>query len=320
MSVAKPLMALLLGLLVAAPAAEAYVTPIFYFLKDAPSPTDGAVPPLPIPPLIPIPVPTVTVDAGVLDPYSREAGNAPNSTTAHQREIVAGSDLLLPIQFVTPAGHEHPDRIKGPLFVGLWTGQSAAMNANLTATLYEIPVGGAPIALANASVVLDFNQSKLPTDPTVLIPENQTDPQAIAFYELAQLYPVLLQPPALFILGPIDVTFAPDSAFAIGFRLEQGSSPLPLPLSAKASIQYDAAAAPSFVYVPWYSPDPPRPTSTRAPPSYTYGQSRSTDANGMPVTDGVIVDDDSKDSPGLGALAGVAVLGLAAFAMRRKFR
>ena len=45
MSVARPL-ALALILLLAAPAASAYVQPVFYFLKNAPGPTDGVVPPL----------------------------------------------------------------------------------------------------------------------------------------------------------------------------------------------------------------------------------------------------------------------------------
>lgn len=318
MSVARPLLALLTALLVAAPAASAYVQPVFYFLKDAPGPTDDAVPPLPVPVPVVIPIPTLTLDAGVLDPYDRNAGNAPNGTTAKARLVTPGTETLVPVQFVTPGNHSHPDRIKGPLFVGLWTGESTVLNGNLTATLYEIPAGGAPVALAEASVVLDLNQSNLPTDPTVLIPENQTDPQAILFYELAQVLPLLLHPPALFILGPVDIPFSPESSFAIGFRLEQGSSPTPLPLGASATIQYDGAFAPSFVYVPWYAPDPVRPTPTPRPTSSGTGGSGSGGSQGgLPTTDSVI-EGDSKDSPGFGPLAGVAALGLVALALRRR--
>jgi hypothetical protein len=323
MSVAKPLLALLAGLLLAAPVGTAYVQPVFYFLKDAPGATDpieDAVPPLPVPIPVPIPVPTLDLNAGILDPYDRNLGNAPNSTTAKARVITPGTEAVVPVQFVTPGEHSHPDRIKGPLFVGLWTGESTVMNGNLTATLYEFKADGSPgVALANASVVLDLNQSKLPSDPTVLIPANQTDPQAIAFYELAQVLPLLLHPPALFILGPIDIAFDPASSFAIGFAMTQGSSPTPLPLGATATIQYDGAFAPSFVYVPWYAPDPPRPTSTYRPPTYTSGPRGTTSFGSIPTEDSVIVGDDDKDTPAFGAGALLlALLAVAAFAARRR--
>lgn len=324
MSVAKPLLALLAGLLLAAPAATAYVQPVFYFLKDAPGGPSDQVPPLPVPLPVPIPIPVPTVDpnAGILDPYDRTAMNSPNSTTASSRYVTAGTDLVLPIQFLTPDGVEHPDRIKGPLFVGLWVGESTVTNGNLTATLYEVPAGeAAPIALANASVVLDLNQSSAPTDPTVLIPANQTDPQAILFYELAQVYPMLLRPPALFILGPIDIGFSPDSRFAIGFRLEQGSSPTPLPLGAYASILYDGAYSPSFVYVPWYAPDPPRPTFTRPTSTYSFSRQSAAGYSTAPNGDVVIIGDgDDKDTPGLGLGIVAAALAVAAFAARQAQR
>lgn len=321
MSVAKPLLALLAGLLLMAPAASAYVQPVFYFLKDAPGSVNDQLPPSPVPLPIPIPIPVPTVDpnAGILDPYDRTAMNAPNSTTASARYVTAGTDALMPIQFLTPAGVEHPDRIKGPLFIGLWIGESTVMNGNLTATLYEMPASGTPVPLANASVVLDLNQSTLPSDPTVFIPENQTDPQAIVFYEMAQLYPLLIHPPALFVLGPVDIPFAADSQFAIGFRLTQGSSPTPLPVGAYAAIQYDGAYAPSFVYVPWYAPDPPRPTFSPRPPS-SFSSTRTWSYGAMPTEDQVIVGDDGKDTPGLGVGIVGAALAASAFAVRRAQR
>lgn len=327
MSVAKPLAALL-GLLLAVPAAGAYVQPVFYFLKDAPSAMDdveGAVPPAPVPIPLPVGVPTLDVNPGVLDPYDRNLGNAPNSTTSKTRYVTPGTDALFPVQFVTPGNHTHPDRIRGPIFVGLWTGESTVLHGNLTLTLFEVPAdGSAAIPLANASVVLDLNQSELPTDPTVFIPQNQTDPQAILFYEVAMLYPMLLHPPALFILGPIDVPFSPDSGLALGLRLDQGSSPVPMPAGATASVQYDGAFTPSFVYMPWYAPDPPRPTFSYSPrPIPTRpggGTFGGTDSFGEDPSDPG-GDGDSKDSPGLGLVVMLgALLAVAALASRRRLR
>ena len=316
MSVARILTLLAVALVAAAPAAQAYAQPVFYFLKDAPGPQDQ-IPAVPSPIPLPISIPTLDANAGIMDPYDPKMPNAPNATTGKERLIVNGQDLVLPIQFVTPAGHAHPDRLKGPIFVGLWTGESATYMANMTATLYEIPAGGTPIVLAEASVNLDFNQSDVP-DPTTLIPENQTDPQAIVFYEVAQVLPLILHPPALFVLGPIDVPFGNESSFAIGFRLTQGSSPVPLPAGAFGSIEYDGAYTPSFVYVPWYAPDPPKPTSTPRPT--TSSSTSKAGTLGGPTSDSVIVGDD-KDSPGFALPLGLAaLLAAAAFAARRRVR
>lgn len=315
---ARPLALLAVALLAAVPAADAYVQPAFYFLKDAPGSVNSQVPNVPSPLPLPVAIPTVDPNAGILDLYTPQAPNAPNGTTAKSRMVPAATETVLPIQFVTTDNHTHPDRIKGPLLVGLWTGTSMTYQANLTATLYEIPVEGTPLAIAEASLSLDFNQSNAP-DPTAFIPPSSTDPTAIVFYELAQVYPMMLHPPALFILGPIDIPFNPDSAFAIGFRLTQGSSPVPLPAGASATIEYDGMIKPSFVYVPWYAPDPPRPTTTPRPSggsSYTGGS-----YTGFPTTDQVIVgDDDEKKSPGLGLPLGVLALGAIAVAVRRKMR
>jgi hypothetical protein len=314
MSVARALPLLAVTLLVAATAADAFAQPAFYFLKDAPGSVNDQVPPVPSPLPLPVAVPTIDPNAGVLDPYNPRAPNAPNGTTAKSREVPAQSETLLPIQFVTPQNHTHPDRIKGPLLIGLWTGAALTYQANLTATLYEVPAGGTPVALAEASVDLDFNQSNAP-DPTVFIPPNSTDPAAIAYYELAQVYPMLLHPPAVFILGPLDIAFGNGSAFALGFRLTQGSSPAPFPAGASATIEYDGAFEPSFVYVPWYAPDPPKPTSSPRP---TASNSLSHSGTGAPTTDQVVVGDDGKHSPGLGLPLGVVALGALAMMARRK--
>ncbi|HJQ93905.1 MAG TPA: hypothetical protein VJ874_06435 [Candidatus Thermoplasmatota archaeon] len=316
MPVARLLPFLAVAALVAVPAAQAYAQPVFYFLKDAPGPHDQ-VPDVPSPVPLPIAVPTVDPNAGIMDPYDPKAPNAPNGTTGKERLVMAGQDLALPIQFLTPPEHMHPDRLKGYIFVGLWTGESATYLANLTATLYEIPAAGDPIALANASVDLDLNQSNVP-DPMTFIPANQTDPQAIIFYEVAQVLPLILHPPALFVLGPLDVPFGNGSAFAIGFALTQGSSPAPVPAGAFASVQYDGAYTPSFVYVPWYAPDPPKATPTPRPTG-SFSGSSSGGSPGSRTLSGTSVADEDKDSPGFAvpALLG-ALVAVAALAARRR--
>lgn len=318
MSVARLLSFLAVVALVAVPAAQAYAQPTFYFLKDAPGPLDQ-VPDVPSPIPLPIGVPTLDLNPGILDPYDPKAPNAPNATTGKERIVPVGSELLLPVQFVTPADHTHPDRLKGSIFVGLWTGKSGTYQANLTATLYEIPAEGAPIALANGSVDLDLNQSNVP-DPMSLLPQNTSDPQTIVYYELGQIMPLVLHPPSLFILGPIDVPFNSGSSFAIGFALTQGSSPVPLPAGAFGTIDYDGAWTPSFVYAPWYAPDPPRPTPTPRPtfsnPAGTHGGSHG---GSRTLSGTAIPDDDNKDSPGLAmpAMLG-ALIAVAALAARRR--
>jgi hypothetical protein len=316
MSVAR-LLALPLAILLLAPLADAYTQPVFYFLKDPPSATDS-VPSVPLPVPVPVPVPTLNPMDGILDPYSRQAQNAPNATTAKMRLVAAGAETVVPVRFVTPANASHPDRIKGPLFIGLWTGESATYKANLTATMYEIPAGGAAKAIANASVSLDFNQSKLP-DPMALLPQNTTDPMTIAYYELAQVLPAVMYPPALFVL-PVDIPFSNGSAFAIGFRLTPGDSGAPLPEGASASIEYDGLYAPSFVYVPWYSADPPR--SAGGPGSgysYSYSSTYSYSAS-QPTGNEVVYGDEGKKSPGFEPAFAVAALALAAVAVRRRMR
>jgi MYXO-CTERM domain-containing protein len=316
---AARLPALLLGLLLAVPAAGALAQPAFYFLTDAPGPLDDAVPPLPVPVPLPVSIPTLPNVPGVLEPYDPVARNVPNATAAKSRLVTPGTETVVPVQFVTPGNHSHPDRIRGILFVGLWLGESSIAYGNLNATLYEVPAdGSAAIALAGTSIPLDLNASKAP-DPAALIPPNSTDPQAILFYELAQVMPLLLRPPALLTFGPVDIAFSNESAFAIGFRLEQGSSPVPLPAGAFATVQYDGAFQPSFAYVPWYAPDPPRPTSTVTRTSTSSGSSTRSSTSG-PTTDQVVTGDDDKDTPGLAVPMLAGLLAVAALAARRRLK
>lgn len=261
-----------------APAAAGYAQPAFYFLKSgcavdevdgqcyAPEVPVPAVPPLP-PPVPPVIVgqPQLVVADGILEAYDYANPNFPNSTEPDVKLVYTASETVKPVRFVTPANHSHPDRLKGYFLVGVFVGESPAPQGNLTTTLFEVKLDGTEVPLANASAVIDINASHAP-DPLSLVPPNSTDPMAILLYELGQVYPLILQAPMYFLLGPVDMAFANTSSFAIGFRLDQGSSPFEDPPGA-ASIRFNASTMASFVYVPWYAPDPPQSSSSR---SYTY--------------------------------------------------
>lgn len=319
-----------------APAAAGYPQPTFYFLKSgcavdevegqcvAPEVPIPAIPPPPsVPPVPPVapPVvgqPQVVFADGVLSPYDYFHPNAPNSTEPDVKPVYPLSETTVPVRFLTPTNYTHPDRLKGSFLVGLWTGESPATNANLTTTLYEVKADGTTTALATASVAIDLNASKAP-DPNALLPPNSTDPMVIAYYELAQVVPLVLQPPLLFLLGPVDVPFDNSSSFALGFHLDPGSSPVPAPLGA-ASIRFNATITPSFLYVPWYAPDPPKSTSTKSPtPSKSVtgtksGSRTSTSGSGGGDSDG----GGSNGIPGLEVSLVVTMVALAALVARRR--
>lgn len=320
-------LALVVALLV--PAAGALPQPTFYFLKTGcPVPevegqcvavdvTVPALPPLP-PPLPGVPTvgqPQVVLADGVLAPYDFLNPNPPNSTEPDVKPVYPLSSSTVPVRFVAPADAPHPDRIKGPFLVGLWVGESPALNANLTTTLYELKADGSKIALANASVAIDLNASKAP-NPTNLVPPNSTDPMAIAYYELAQVLPVVLQPPLLFLLGPVDIAFDNTSMFAMEFHLDPGSSPGPLPLGA-STIRFNATLMPSFLYVPWYAPDPPRSTNTKTPTSsFSSSGSKGSSSSGSSSSDPG--DGGGKGIPGLEVSLVISLVALAAVVARRR--
>lgn len=313
-------LALAVASLLLAPTAQAASKPVAYFFIDPDDATAAPDPgPLPVP--LPIGVPTVIITGeGILDPYDPKLGNFPNGTQPHTRLVTVPGDLVDPLQFVTPEGHEHPDRMRGYVLLGLWTGQSAMLHANLTATLYEVPEAGEPIALLEASTAVNLNTSEIP-NATAFIPPNSTDPLVILFYELGLLLPLVLQPPSYFLLGPVDINLTSNaSRIAVGIHLDPGSSPAPLPIGAASSIQYDSIYSPTFMILPWYTPDPPKATTTKSATGTTTG-SRSTSATGGPGGSGSQDDDaGSNDTPGLPAATLAALLALAALVARRRLR
>lgn len=273
---------LLLVMLV--PAATAAPAPKLYFMKD------GDVP---------------FVGTGLLNT------TYPDALDPSVRPVFIGTPDL-PSQVFATVGEEHPGRLFGPVFVGLWTGPAVVLQGNLTTVIYAVDANGAQTLLARTSVNVDFNMSNAP-DPMSLVPPDPTDPEAAAAYVAAQVLTAVLRPPALLYLGMVDIEVPADSQIAVGFYLEAADgSPLPIPVGLAATLQYDGQLMPSFLYAPWYAPDPERPTTT----SRTFSTTRPTGtATTLGSTGG---GGESEDSPLLGLVAALALVGVAAALVRRR--
>lgn len=285
----------------AAPCAMAYPKPALYFLGDSP---DG-----------------LTADGNLLLP---QAGLIPNTTSPSLRPVPAFISMVQPARFATLPGAEHPERIKGYLYVGIWTGASPILHGNLSATLSELTSDGKLVKLGSASVALDANTSKLP-EPTALVPPNPepdpNDPQgwatSVVFYEAFQLTPAILQPPTLLKLGIVDLKVNATSQVVIDFAVAPAESgfnglpALPVPMGAAATLQYNYTLNPSFVYVPWYAPDPVAPgkTPTKAPAASSHPPTASANPAGGASSPA----SPSQKSPGLGV--GLMAVALAAVAL-----
>ncbi|MGB0652588.1 MAG: hypothetical protein ACPGQL_05260 [Thermoplasmatota archaeon] len=278
------------ALLLPAAAVTAVPAPALYFLDD------GATP---------------IIDDGVL------SVEQPTGNETRTRLVLPAAEAVLQVRFVSPAGEERPNLLRGPLFVGLWTGESVVLNGNLTASI-GIMEGETFKPLGNASVALDLNQSDAP-DPLALIPPDPTDPQGAAFHVLAQVLPLLFKPPTLLNLGIVDLEVPEGSQVAVQFRLDPGSSALPIPTAAFAQVQYGAILTPSFVFIPWYEPDPPRPDPPApvTPPPTTPDDDDGGDNGGTGGQDTDEGDGDGEDSPGASAVI-IAVGLLAAVAVARR--
>lgn len=297
------------------PVAVAIPKPAIYFLGDSPQ--------------------GVVNDGLLLAP---SPGLVPNTTSPQLRPILPvvngplpGVGTLHPVRFVTPLGMEHPERIKGFLYVGLWTGASPMLHGNLSAQVSELKADGKVVPLGNASVAIDANTSKLPA-PTALVPPNPTpdpaDPQgwvtSVAFYEAVQALPVVLQPPTLMKLGLIDVQVNATSQIAVDFSLlpepggaAQGAPAAPLPVGAGATVQYNYTLDPSFAYIPWYAPDPvPTKGPTPPPPVTRPVTPSSPHPTGQPATSPAPTSSAHK-SPSLGIASAVALVGAALMLRRR---
>ncbi|HEX9815691.1 MAG TPA: hypothetical protein VGB18_01815, partial [Candidatus Thermoplasmatota archaeon] len=91
----------------------------------------------------------------------------PNATQPSVRLVPVGATSVVPVRFLT-GDSDHPPQLLGPVYVAIWVGPSPIVAGNLTVEL--IAINGAEIrSLANGSIALDANASKLP-EPTAMVP------------------------------------------------------------------------------------------------------------------------------------------------------
>lgn len=288
-------LAVLASLLLAASAA-AGPAPALYFLQD------GATGP---------------IGDGSMD------ATAPDSLEPSTRPIAVGSSDLPSAIFVGPEAPE--DRVYGPLFVAVWLGPSLVVEGNLTAAAYIEDAEGERSLLATGSESVNTNLSSTP-DPMAFVPPDPTDPEAALAHVMSQALAQTLQPPVVLDLGLVDAEVPEGSHISIGLYLEAPDGGL-LPIGA-ASAQYDGQLQPSFAWVPWYAPDPPAPTSNPSSspsgpppssPSPSGGSSPTSQPDPSPGSDGMADEGpDTQDSPGIGAIALLAFVAVAALAARRR--
>lgn len=259
------------------PAAAARPEPVLYFLYD-----DEA-------PVLP----------GLMN------DSMPSDLEPETRPVLPGSDELPSALFVTSL-EDHPGRLQGRMVVGLWTGQSPVLEGNLTAVLYEVQ-DDERVVLARASV--DVHTDPTGIDPTVLVPPDPTDPEGSIAYLQYQALTMLLRPPLLLDLGVLEANVTEGAQLALGIYLEaapDGVAPMGI-----SSLEYGGQLQPSFVFVPWYAPDPPRATPVSpAPPTAPPTDSHAPAPSPTPEAQA------ARDSPGL-AVA-LVLVGLAALVLRRR--
>lgn len=267
------------------------------------------------------PAPAVHYLADEASPFETGAleTEAPSKNESSQRIVTAGIDGPS-VWFSTPV---QQGRLAGPAFLGLWTMANPVVLGDIEASLW-LEADGNRTLLSSAALDAAIDPSQLP-EPTSLVPPDPTDPEGAAYHVAAQLLPLLMSPPMVFDLGMIDAEAPANASLLLG--LQMVGDPLPIGTSI---IQYDAVTSPSFLFAPWYAPDPPAPQPTSSPPSSTSAPSSSGSSTSSPSpgssssssssSSSPEPDDEapSEDSPGAGLLAALAALGAAAYAMRRR--
>lgn len=172
--------------------------------------------------------------------------SAPSDLNATYGVVLPGTADVASLQF----SHEsNRSQLLGPMLLGLWIGPSPTLMGNITAVLQE---GGEEIGSASVNIALD----PMGIDPTTLLPPDPSDPAAAAAYVAAKAAAALMAPPVLLDLGYIEHNLT-DGDISLSFFLEGE----PLALGA-ATVQYDSALSPSFLYLPFYEPDPPAEESS----------------------------------------------------------
>lgn len=224
--------ALLLAALVVAPVACAGYAPTLYYLAP--------------PDLDPL--------AGSLSTDAPE-GDAPSSAFVTVLPADAASASFIALE---GANATH---VLGRVLVGLWADLSAAQGA--VEARFVLVEDGVVTPVASATRPVSTDPAQAP-EPTALLPPDPTDPQGAVFHAAAQAMPLLARPPVLLDLGLLDVEVPEGAVAGIELRLVEDNA-TGLPASGFARVSYAAATAPSFLYVPWWSTDPPA-TPGQTPP------------------------------------------------------
>lgn len=273
--------------LLAAPLATAAPAPSLYYLADSESP----------------------LGQGVL------SADAPSKNESSMRLVIPSAEPM--VWFA--AGEAEQARIYGPAFVGLWTHANIVGQGNLSAALWLID-GDEETLLASKSLSVAIDPASLP-DPASLVPPDPTDPEGAAYHLASKLLPIITDPPLVYELGMIDAIVPANASVRLSFALENGDQPA----AGASALSYDAVTSPSFLYMPWYAPDPPKPTATSTSSSTSSPSSAPPSSSGSPGMSGTsgpssqpaASDAPGEDSPGIGLIAGVALLGVA-WAVRRR--
>lgn len=236
------------------------------------------------------------------------AADWPDSEDGKVRAIVP--DLLGQPLVVFAAEDAPGTHLQGPIFAGIWPDAGAAKDSYIHMV---VTVDGDMVAESTALV--DIDPANAP-DPTALVPPDPTDPEGTVYYELAQLMPLLLQPPTLVDMGAIDVE-VPEGADVVVSMSLVGPDGAP-PTGASVLLKYDSTLSPSFVYLPWWSADP----EVQSPQLEDIEAAQPEDPEPAPV---MAPDDDAapagspagEDSPGIGVVAVLGLLTIAFWARRR---
>lgn len=231
--------------------------------------------------------------------------------------VTLGTDDLPTLLWTAADEEDRPTRIIGPLFVGLFRGQEALSDGNMSAVLYEVASDDTRTVLAKASLHVNITEDPEQTpDPTTIVPPNPdpTDPEGAAMHAAAKLLPMVLEAPLVFNFGFVNLELQNGSKLALGLFLEEdeeGNVP-----AGTIPLYYDGTLlAPSFLFVPWFRENPAPPPVPEPPAPQPQPPAPQPQPEPEPEPED---DEPNKDSPGVGILAALALVGLAGYLARRR--
>ncbi len=186
----------------------------------------------------------------------------PEGNTSRQQPILALGESP-GVVFLSPNA-ANGTQVLGRVLAGVWLDSDATQGAMEARVVLHLE-NGSLMEVSRAEVPLSLDPAAAP-DPAALLPSDPTDPEAAVYYAAANVLPLIQSPPFLLDMGFLAMDVPEGAKVAIEFRLVEDES-TGLPAIGIAQIAYDSALAPSFLYVPWWSPDAASPgSSPGAPP------------------------------------------------------